>query len=242
VSTPVDLPTRAKIIELRQYTLAPGRRDELIELFDTEFVSSQETAGIHVIGQFYDLDDPNRFVWLRGFESMASRAPALHAFYYGPVWARHRDAANATMIDSDNVLLLHPVMLGAAYPRFGQRDAVYAGVGLFCADVVSIPPEAVARDPAAREGLGDALARVGAEVVAIFESEASPNNFPQLPIRADTVLVVVTRFATSVDLDQFIRRTQPGTPYHSDVLRALGATRLTMERRRLRPTAQSQLR
>jgi hypothetical protein len=242
VSTPVDLPARAKIIELRQYTLVPGRRDELVELFDNEFVSPQEAAGMHVIGQFYDLDDPNRFVWLRGFDSMLSRADALHAFYYGPVWARHRDAANATMIDSDNVLLLHPVVLGAAYPLFGQRDEVDAGVGLICADVVSIPPEAVALGPGACVELGNALARVGADVVAIFESEVSPNNFPQLPIRADPVLVVVSRFATSVELAEFIRRTEPGTQYHSDVVRALGATRLTIERRRLRPAGRSQLR
>lgn len=59
------------IIELRQYTLHPGRRDELIELFDREFVETQEDAGIVVLGQFRDLDAPDRFVWLRGFRDMA---------------------------------------------------------------------------------------------------------------------------------------------------------------------------
>ena len=61
------------IVELRMYTLHPGRRDELIELFDREFVETQEAVGIQVIGQFYDLDDPNRFVWLRGFNDMSAR-------------------------------------------------------------------------------------------------------------------------------------------------------------------------
>lgn len=37
---------------------------------------------------------------------MAERARALHAFYYGPVWQAHREAANATMLDKDDVLLL----------------------------------------------------------------------------------------------------------------------------------------
>jgi hypothetical protein len=50
------------IIELRQYTLHPGAREVLIELFDGEFVESQEALGMHVVGQFRDLDDPNRFV------------------------------------------------------------------------------------------------------------------------------------------------------------------------------------
>src|SRR5712691_3163354 len=96
------------IVELRQYTLHPGQRDVLIELFDREFVETQEALGMKVIGQFRDLDNPNRFVWLRGFRDMPSRAQALKDFYGGPVWKAHREAANATMIDSNNVLLLHP--------------------------------------------------------------------------------------------------------------------------------------
>jgi len=53
------------IMELRQYTLHPGKRDILIDLFDQEFVETQEAVGIKVVGQFRDLDHPNRFVWLR---------------------------------------------------------------------------------------------------------------------------------------------------------------------------------
>jgi hypothetical protein len=101
-----------RVIELRQYTLRPRQRDVLIDLFDREFVETQGSVGMRVMGQFRDLDDPNRFVWLRGFADMASRALGLEAFYGGPVWAAHRDAANATMIDSDNVLLLRPAWPG----------------------------------------------------------------------------------------------------------------------------------
>src|SRR5207249_8895723 len=100
--------TCCPIVKPRQYTLRPGKRDVLIDLFDREFVESQEALGMKVIGQFRDLDNPNRFVWLRGFRDMPSRAQALKDFYGGPVWKAHHEAANATMIDSDNVLLLHP--------------------------------------------------------------------------------------------------------------------------------------
>jgi NIPSNAP len=98
------------VVELRQYTLHPGQRDVLIDLFDREFVETQEEVGIKVIGQFRELDHPDRFVWLRGFRDMTSRAKALNDFYGGPVWKAHREAANATMIDSDNVLLLRPAL------------------------------------------------------------------------------------------------------------------------------------
>jgi NIPSNAP len=98
------------VVELRQYTLHPGKRDVLIDLFDREFVETQEALGVKIIGQFRDLDHPDRFVWLRGFRDMPSRAKALNDFYGGPVWKTHREAANATMIDSDNVLLLRPAL------------------------------------------------------------------------------------------------------------------------------------
>ena len=106
------------IVELRQYTLHPGQRDTLIELFDREFIESQEAVGMTVMGQFRDLDDADRFVWLRGFGDMASRKAALESFYGGPIWQAHRDAANATMVDSDDVLLLR-----TAWPCSGIRQA-----------------------------------------------------------------------------------------------------------------------
>jgi hypothetical protein len=68
---------RYPVVELRQYTLHPGRRDVLIDLFDREFVETQEAAGMAVLGQFRDLDDSDRFVWLRGFDDMRRRAPAF---------------------------------------------------------------------------------------------------------------------------------------------------------------------
>src|SRR6266508_3720828 len=90
--------TYSPIVELRRYTLHAGRRDAMIELFEREFVETQEAVGIQVIGQFYDLDDPNQFVWLRGFNDMSAREQSLNAFYGGPIWKAHRNAANATMI------------------------------------------------------------------------------------------------------------------------------------------------
>ncbi|WP_332663067.1 NIPSNAP family protein, partial [Aeromicrobium sp.] len=59
-----------EILELRQYTLKPGTRDGFIERFEREFQDTQEAVGIRVIGTFVDLDDPDRFVWFRGFPSL----------------------------------------------------------------------------------------------------------------------------------------------------------------------------
>jgi hypothetical protein len=103
------------IVELRQYRLHPGQRDALIDLFEREFIESQEALGMAILGTFRDLDDPDRFVWMRGFTEMTSRAKALHAFYSGPIWQTHRNAANATMVDSDDVLVLRVVRAGTGF-------------------------------------------------------------------------------------------------------------------------------
>src|SRR6187399_796150 len=92
-----------RIVELRDYLLHPDQRDTLIALFDRELVETQEAEGMRVMGTFTDLDRPDRFVWLRGFADMAARRAGLESFYGGAVWARHRSAANATMIDVSDV-------------------------------------------------------------------------------------------------------------------------------------------
>src|SRR4030095_16783299 len=66
------------VVELRQYTLHPGQRDVLIDVFERHFVESEEAEVMHICGTFRDLDNPDRFVWLRSFPDMAARAAALN--------------------------------------------------------------------------------------------------------------------------------------------------------------------
>ncbi len=179
------------IVELRQYTLRGGRRDELIALFEAQFIESQEAAGAHILGLFRDLDDPDRFVWLRGFPGMDARAEALKAFYFGPVWKAHRNAANATILDSDNVLLLHPAQAGGGFPAPAPRhDAgeVLAFVH-YLDDALTAPFTAFFEARIRPQAQAD-----GAQVLASFASETSPNSFPQLPVREkDRVFVWFAR-------------------------------------------------
>ena len=181
-------PTYSPIVELRQYTLHPGRRDELIELFDREFVETQEAVGIQVIGQFYDLDDPNRFVWLRGFNDMSAREQSLNAFYSGPIWKAHRDAANATMIDSDNVLLLrlaHPTsgfsFQNGTRPPLGSR----AKQDGFMIATIYYFNKPVDSDfiHYFENTIHPVLMETDALLLAYFVTEDSPNTYPRLHVR-----------------------------------------------------------
>lgn len=180
--------TYSPIVELRMYALHPGRRDELIKLFEREFIETQEAVGIQVIGQFYDLDDPNQFVWLRGFNDMGARAQSLHAFHSGPVWKAHRDAANSTMIDSDNVLLLRPPLgtrgfsfkeanRPASTSRKKQDGFIAVTIYYFGTPVDSQFIQYF------ENTIEPALKDTDADVLAYFVTEDSPNTFPGLPVR-----------------------------------------------------------
>jgi hypothetical protein len=186
VSSPES--TLSPIVELRQYTLHPGKRDVLIDLFDRELVETQEAVGMHVIGQFRDVDDPDRLVWLRGFSDMATRAESLQAFYGGPVWKRHREAANATMIDSDNVLLLRPARPGSGFSADLRsrplRGSTGSGPGLVIAGICSLDASAeTAMAGYFERTLAPALTDSGAAILGWFVTEASANTFPALPVR-----------------------------------------------------------
>ncbi|NIM43692.1 MAG: NIPSNAP family protein [Hydrogenophaga sp.] len=200
-----------QVIELRQYTLHPGRRDTLIELFDSTFVESQEDLAMAVMGQFRDLDAPDRFVWLRGFADMDSRARGLAAFYGGPVWRAHREAANATMIDSDDVLLLRPAWRGAGVSMHGRHRARATACalpqGVLSARVMPLhEPASADLLRHCRETLTPRLRSGGADVLGWYVSETAPNNFARLPVReGEQVLVVFAMFASPMALDAFER-------------------------------------
>ncbi|MFF3319156.1 NIPSNAP family protein [Streptomyces sp. NPDC003035] len=187
------------VIELRQYTLRPGRRDELIELFDREFVETQEEAGMSLLGQFRDLDDPDRFVWLRGFRDMEARHRALSAFYGGPVWAEHGPAANDTMIDSDDVLLLRPVPSGSGFAvPPGARPPVGTPPPdrFVAATVWSFPPDRNDGIALIRDGLLPVLEETGPAPLAFLTTETAPNTFTRLPVRTgENVAAIVTSYA-----------------------------------------------
>lgn len=180
------------IVELRRYALKPGRRDELIDLFDRELVDTQEAEGMTIIGQFRNLDEPDEFVWIRSFPDMSTRLAALTAFYSGPAWKTHSAKANATMESVDNVLLLRPAVPFPAGSRSGP-----AGFLLAVLDSRIRPPEPSALD-----------------IVAALSPCDEENTFPALPVRTDIrPHVWFARFATQSAMDAWLATASPDPAY-----------------------------
>jgi hypothetical protein len=238
------------IVELRQYTLHPGRRDDLIRLFDAEFIEPQEKVGMKVIGQFRNLDDPNKFVWLRGFPDMETRARGLTEFYSGSAWRSRRNDANATIIDNDNVLLLHPVRQDAAFDLDGLDRAPVGATAtsdaLVVATIYHIDPTAEKEREFVQffeQAIAPMLRSAGAPVIASFIPERSANNFPRLPVRdGEPVFVWFSRFRNVAAYERF-QTTLAATPIWRDSLAAELSSKVREPfTLRLSPTARSLLR
>lgn len=209
------------IVELRQYTLHPGQRDVLIALFERAFIETQEAVGAAVIGQFRDLEDPNRFVWLRGFSDMEKRLAALQAFYSGAVWQKYRDVANATMVNSDNVLLLRPARPTSGFlldPRDRPpRGAREGPPGLVIATILFLETPANFLD--FFEGtLAPGLTKSGTSILSYFVTEESANTYPALPVReGEQVFVWFSRFRDQAAYDEHIAALARDQQWHNQV-------------------------
>jgi hypothetical protein len=204
--------TCCPVVELRQYTLHPGTRERFFALFEREFVETQEAVGIRVIGQFRDLDDPDRFVWLRGFPDMPHRAEALGAFYGGAHWKALRNEANASINDSDNVLLLRPARPDSGFDAsrlhrappghaFHSHGVVVANIHYLDADMVATFADFF------QSRMRPQLAELHIPLLSEFASAPDPNNFPKLPIREkDHVFIWFAGFPSEAEADAQLKR------------------------------------
>lgn len=238
------------IIDLRQYTLFPGTRDEFVELFDSRFVETQEAAGMRIIGQFRDLGDPNRFVWIRGSPDMSSRKEALTSFYvHGEAWRRHSKFARSKMIDSSDALLLHPIGphtafdLGPAADRPSLESPL--SPGLIVAMIHPLPK------PVDADFLGffqefvrPALTGAGGRMMGTFATEHSPNNFSSLPLREDeSVFIPFLGFETLAAYHQYMIALGHNPQWRAEIYPAwLKRLHGRPQVLRLAPTSRSQLR
>lgn len=238
------------IIDLRQYTLYPGTTDSFVQLFDREFVETQEAVGMRIIGQFRDLGDPNRFVWIRGFPDMPSRQEALTAFYlHSDAWRTYAAEARSHMIDSTDALLLR-----AAYPHSlfqldppASRPPLDSAVpnGLI---VATIYPLRVPMQEDFLHHFADSVLPVltdaGASMLGQFTSEHSPNNFPALPIReGEAVFVTFAGFRDLASYHEYMTALGRNTRWRREIYPSLvkylqGRPQIL----RLQPTSRSQLR
>ena len=179
------------IIDLRDYTTAPGARDALIERCENLFFPEQTRLGARFLGVFRDAEDANRFVWLRAMPDLDIRQRVLTAFYSdGELWKSQRDEVNGWIADSDNVLLLRAVS------GWARNDAAQSLVAMY----TCVSREPLADTVSLLRNVASEIERLGGTLLVTMATDPSDNNYPRHAIRTgETGLVWFASFAAGAD-------------------------------------------
>jgi hypothetical protein len=174
---------------------------------------------------------------------MPTRQQALENFYVGsPAWIAHKKEANATMVDSDNVLLLRalaprPEFPGGA-PVPSGSEAVY-GVTIYYLGSVDTAQFTEFFDHVILPHLN----ALNIHPIATLATNEAPNNFPRLPIREhDRVFLWMARWRSEADYESFSEQLRAWSGWRDTAPETvLPALMRKPEQLRLKPTARSPL-
>jgi hypothetical protein len=185
------------VIELRNYVLKPGQRENFTTLFAQHFVQSQFDLGGYPLNWFKVDGAPDNFLWIRGFTDMAARSKFLPAFYHGAVWKQYRSDANSKLANNDNVYLLKPLTLNNGVLEAGTKiksEILKGNKGIAVIDFYVANTKLDKLKAAFAKYYLPAFKRAGIENYTLWASEMEQNDFPQLPVFQDANLLVAITF------------------------------------------------
>ena len=93
------------IVEVRSYRIKPGHREEFLKLFESRAIPALRSFGMKVLGPMIDVENPNKFVWLRSFPSLEARDSLKNAFYRSDLWKNELEDLCMPLLDSYDVIL-----------------------------------------------------------------------------------------------------------------------------------------
>jgi hypothetical protein len=230
------------VVEFRRYTIKEGERQHFADYFETYFPEAFEQLGALALGQFLERDDPAHFTWIRGFHTLDDRAAVNGAFYDGPLWREHRTTMNDILVDSDDVLLLHPLSPGRSVPVLPAVDPVRearGALGVVAAQIFAVKADRVDEFGRRAETAFGSYRSAAAREAGVLVTLDVPNNFPRLPIRTDgPFLVWLGIFENEEALEGF----RPVAARSARALSSSGMLRGDPELVVLQPTRRSRLR
>ena len=94
------------IIEMRTYTIKPGKRADFLAIFHTKSVPAHREIGMTIAGPFLSVEDPDTFFFMRGFPDLESREPMKAKFYEGDLWKRELESLLMPMIERYDVVVV----------------------------------------------------------------------------------------------------------------------------------------
>lgn len=200
------------VMELRNYLLKPGVRDEFIRYFKKHFIDSQKSVGASIPALFTIKNEPDRFFWLRGFDTMNQRSQFLPAFYGGEVWKKFGPAANDMMLEWQNVYLVKPLSGSAA--TFANKEGIYV-VDFYR----SIDNELESLIQLFNKEWIPLHTLENITNIKLWISEMGENDFPRLPVHQfEDLLIVITHYKNEKEYQSMLNRLKT---FHKELVTAI---------------------
>jgi len=90
-------------LELREYRIKGGKREEWVRLMEEKIIPFQMSKGLVAIGSFIALDEPDLYVWIRRFESEEEAERLYKEVYESDYWKNQIKPEADTMLDRENI-------------------------------------------------------------------------------------------------------------------------------------------
>jgi hypothetical protein len=230
------------LFELRNYRTQPGQRGKLITMFEAHFLDAYQAAGAAILGSFENVDDPNRWMWIRAFSSAEQRAEALNGFYGSLIWKQLRGPANATIVDVGDALLLQALSITQAPMSAPDPGTKLTTSVIECVRYFPKNVQAAGHIRTIVADMQEHVRSVGGLALATLETSGTDNFYPRLPVRTESAIVQMTRFQNAAaQADSWAAR-RAGQPWKSWMAACENHVATPVERFRLRPTSRSALR
>jgi hypothetical protein len=91
--------------ELREYRIKDGKRDRWARWIEEQVIPFQTARGMTIVGSWIDRDQPDRYVWMRRFESEEQHEALRTAVYQDPQWKAEFAPLIEEMLDRSRMVV-----------------------------------------------------------------------------------------------------------------------------------------
>ena len=98
--------------ELRQYHVRPGKMAEWLKIMEGEIIPFQVAKGMVITGSFKGESDDSVYVWMRRFDSEATREALYKAVYESDHWKKEIAPRIPDLLDREKAVVTRIVPTG----------------------------------------------------------------------------------------------------------------------------------
>ena len=92
-------------LELRQYRIKPGFREEWVKFMEEEIIPFQISKGMVVVGSFLGEEEDDLYVWIRRFQNEEERKRLYKEVYESDYWRNELSPRVGELMDREKIVV-----------------------------------------------------------------------------------------------------------------------------------------